>query len=136
MGEIDTKPIESVQAALSLFEDKADHRKSRPAGTDKESDKEREIEGILKDLANYKVQLEAKDAAYMQALLKLQHHQYTADELSTLLQSIETERDAYIRECKEASTRVDELESKVKEMASSFRKLPSYASSLCTFQVN
>ena len=34
MGEIDTKPIESVQAALSLFEDKADHRKPRPAGTD------------------------------------------------------------------------------------------------------
>ncbi|XP_004301132.1 PREDICTED: protein WEAK CHLOROPLAST MOVEMENT UNDER BLUE LIGHT 1-like [Fragaria vesca subsp. vesca] len=125
MGEIDTKPIESVQAALSLFEDKADHRRPHPTGTD--SEKEREIEGILKDLANYKVQLEAKDAAYMQALLKLQHHQYTADELSTLLQSIETERDAYIRECKEASTRVEELESKVKEMAdqlSETAKLP------------
>ncbi|KAM5570829.1 protein WEAK CHLOROPLAST MOVEMENT UNDER BLUE LIGHT-like 3 [Rosa sericea] len=117
MGEVDTKPIESVQAALSLFEDKADHRKSRPTGTHMESEKEREIEGILKDLANYKVQLEAKDAAYMQALLKLQHNQYTADELSTLLQSIEIERDEYIRDCKEARTRVDELESKVKEMA-------------------
>ncbi|XP_050376807.1 protein WEAK CHLOROPLAST MOVEMENT UNDER BLUE LIGHT-like 3 [Argentina anserina] len=118
MGEIDTKPIESVQAALSLFEDKADHRKPGPTGTtDKESEKEREIEGILKNLANYKVQLEAKDATYMQALLKLQHHQYTADELSTLLQSIQIERDEYLRECKEVSTHVDELESKVKEMA-------------------
>ncbi|PRQ16256.1 putative WEB family protein [Rosa chinensis] len=117
MGEVDTKPIESVQAALSLFEDKADHRKSRPTSTDMESEKEREIEGILKDLANYKVQLEAKDAAYMQALLKLQHNQYTAEELSTLVQSIEIERDEYIRDCKEARTRVDELESKVKEMA-------------------
>lgn len=68
-------------------------------------------------MANYKVQLEAKDAAYMQALLKLQHHQGTADELSTLLQNIEIERDEYIRECKEARTRVDELEAKVKEMA-------------------
>lgn len=68
-------------------------------------------------MANYKVQLEAKDAAYMQALLKLQHHQDTADELSTLLRNIEIERDEYIRECKEAGTRVDELESKVKEMA-------------------
>lgn len=67
-------------------------------------------------MANYKVQLEAKDAAYMQALLKLQHHQDTADELSTLLQNIEIERDEYIRECKEARTSVDELESKVKEM--------------------
>lgn len=34
MGEIDTKPIESVQAALSLFEEKTDHRKTRPTGTD------------------------------------------------------------------------------------------------------
>lgn len=67
-------------------------------------------------MANYKVQLEAKDAAYKQALLKLQHHQDTADELSTLLQNIEIERDEYIRECKEARTSVDELESKVKEM--------------------
>ncbi|KAK9926060.1 hypothetical protein M0R45_023314 [Rubus argutus] len=118
MGEIDTNPIESVQAALSLFEDMADHRKPRPTGTtDKESEKERDIKGILKDLANYKVQLEAKDAAYMQALLKLQHHQDTADELSTQLQNIEIERDEYIRECKEARTRGDELESKAKEMA-------------------
>lgn len=68
-------------------------------------------------MANYKVQLEAKDAAYMQALLKLQHHQDTADELSTQLQNIEIERDEYIRECKEARTRGDELESKAKEMA-------------------
>ncbi|XP_034214681.1 protein WEAK CHLOROPLAST MOVEMENT UNDER BLUE LIGHT 1-like isoform X2 [Prunus dulcis] len=116
MGEIDTKPIESVQAALSLFEEKTDHRKTRPTGTD-ESDKERELEGVLKDLANYKVQLEAKDAAYMQVLLKLQHHQYTADELSILLQNIEVERDRYIEESKEARTQVHQLESKVREMS-------------------
>lgn len=34
MGEIDTKPIEPVQAALSLFEEKNDHRKTRLSGTD------------------------------------------------------------------------------------------------------
>ncbi|PQQ20482.1 protein WEAK CHLOROPLAST MOVEMENT UNDER BLUE LIGHT 1 [Prunus yedoensis var. nudiflora] len=112
MGEIDTKPIESVQAALSLFEEKTDHRKTRPTGTHEESEKERELEGVLKDLANYKVQLEAKDAAYMQVLLKLQHHQYTADELSILLQNIEVERDRYIEESKEARTQVHQLESK------------------------
>lgn len=82
-----------------------------------ESEKERELEGVLKDLANYKVQLEAKDAAYMQVLLKLQHHQYTADELSILLQNIEVERDRYIEESKEARTEVHQLESKVREMA-------------------
>ncbi|KAL6279970.1 hypothetical protein ACE6H2_016851 [Prunus campanulata] len=63
------------------------------------------------------VQLEAKDAAYMQVLLKLQHHQYTADELSILLQNIEVERDRYIEESKEARTQVHQLESKVREMA-------------------
>lgn len=82
-----------------------------------ESEKERELEGVLKDLANYKVQLEAKDAAYMQVLLKLQHHQYTADELSILLQNIEVERDRYIEESKEARTQVHQLESKVREMS-------------------
>ena len=30
MGEIDTKSIESVQVALSLFEEKTDSRKIRP----------------------------------------------------------------------------------------------------------
>lgn len=34
MGEIDTKPIESVRAALSLFEEKTDHLKTRVSGTD------------------------------------------------------------------------------------------------------
>ncbi|CAN6578117.1 unnamed protein product [Malus baccata var. baccata] len=117
MGEIDTKPIESVRAALSLFEEKTDHRKTRVSGTDKDSEKERELEGVLKDLANYKVQLEAKDAAYMQALLKLQHHQYTAVELSALLENIEFERDKYVEECKEARAQIYQLESKVTEMA-------------------
>ncbi|KAM2076389.1 hypothetical protein ACFX1T_039141 [Malus domestica] len=117
MGEIDTKPIESVRAALSLFEEKTDHRKTRVSGTDKDSEKERELEGVLKDLANYKVQLEAKDAAYMQALLKLQHHQYTAVELSALLENIEFERDKYVEECKEARVQIYKLESKVTEMA-------------------
>ena len=34
MGEIDTKPIESVQVALSLFEEKTDQRRSRPTSSD------------------------------------------------------------------------------------------------------
>ncbi|KAM0979850.1 hypothetical protein ACFX13_015917 [Malus domestica] len=116
MGEIDTKPIEPVQAALCLFEEKNDHRKTRLSGTDKDSEKERELEGVLKDLANYKVQLEAKDASYMQALLKLQHHEYTAEELSALLENIEFERDKCVEECKEARAQIYQLESKVKEM--------------------
>ncbi|KAF3963274.1 hypothetical protein CMV_012329 [Castanea mollissima] len=73
MGEVDTKPIEPVQIALSLFGDKGEQRKSRPTSRD-ESENEKELEGFSKDLANYKVQLDAKDAAYKQALLKLDYY--------------------------------------------------------------
>ena len=82
-----------------------------------ELEKEQELEGLLKDLANCKVQLEAKDSAHMQALLKLDHYRKAADELSTLLKSSEVERDKYINECIESRTRIDELETKTKEMA-------------------
>ncbi|KAL4633602.1 hypothetical protein ACB092_04G134100 [Castanea dentata] len=116
MGEVDTKPIEPVQVALSLFGDKGEQRKSRPTSRDKECENEKELEGFSKDLANYKVQLDAKDAAYKQALLKLDYYQKTADELSNLLKISETERELCIDESREAETRINELESKVKEM--------------------
>ena len=81
----------------------------------KECENEKELEGLSKDLANYKVQLDAKDAAYKQALLKLDYYQKTADELSNLLKISETEGELCINECREAETRINELESKVKE---------------------
>lgn len=34
MGEIDTKPIEPVQVALSLFGEKGDHKKHRSTSSD------------------------------------------------------------------------------------------------------
>ncbi|KAA8542501.1 hypothetical protein F0562_023653 [Nyssa sinensis] len=116
MGEIDTKSIESVQAALSFFGEKSDQRKNRSIGS-YEMEKEMELEGLLKDLANHKVQLEAKDSAYKQALLKLDYYQKTADELFSLLKNSELERDVYINECKEARMRINELESKMEEIA-------------------
>ncbi|KAK4568142.1 hypothetical protein RGQ29_003782 [Quercus rubra] len=116
MGEVDTKPIEPVQVALSLFGDKGEQRKSRPTSSGKERENEKELEGLSKDLANYKVQLDAKDAAYKQALLKLDYYQKTADELSNLLKISETERELCIDECREAETRINEPESKVMEM--------------------
>ena len=63
------------------------------------------------------MQLDAKDATYKQALLKLEHYQKTADELSNLLKNSEIDRDLSIDECRVAETRIDELESKMKEMA-------------------
>lgn len=76
-----------------------------------------DVEGLLKDLANCKLQLEAKDSAQKQALLKLDHYQKIADELSTLLKQSEDERGKYVEECTEARTCIDVLKSKLKEMA-------------------
>ncbi|CDP14390.1 unnamed protein product [Coffea canephora] len=116
MAEIDTKSIESVQAAISLFGGENDQRKNRPLCKE-ELDKENELENLLKDLANVKVQLEAKDSAYKQALLKLDHYQKTSDELSTLLKNSELEKDTLTNDCKESRICIGELESTVKEMA-------------------
>lgn len=83
----------------------------------KEMEKEKDVEGLLKDLANCKVQLEAKESAYLQLLHQVEYYQKKAEELSYLLKDCESERDVYIEECREARLRIDELESKVKEMA-------------------
>ncbi|KAG6635516.1 hypothetical protein CIPAW_11G048500 [Carya illinoinensis] len=115
MGEIDTKPIEPVQVALSLFGEKGDQRKSWCTSSNRECENKKEPEDLLKDLTNYKVQLEAKDTAYKQALLKLEQHQKSADELSIMLKNTEIERDSLIHECGEARTRAGELDSKIKE---------------------
>ncbi|TYH80250.1 hypothetical protein ES332_D03G120000v1 [Gossypium tomentosum] len=79
-------------------------------------EKEKNTEGLEKELANYRLQIEAKDSAYMQALLQLEHYKKTAEELAVLLRNSEHERDRYIEECNEFKNRVDELESKTKGM--------------------
>ncbi|GFZ03550.1 hypothetical protein Acr_16g0001740 [Actinidia rufa] len=111
MGEVDAKPIESVQAALSLFGE----TKNRSTSSD-DLAKVKELEDLLKDLANVKLQLEAKDSAYKQALLELDQYQKIANELATLLKNSEFEKDMCINECREGKIQIDELESKVKEM--------------------
>ncbi|KAL2462846.1 putative WEB family protein [Forsythia ovata] len=113
MGEIDTKPIESVQVAISFFGE----GKCSPTKNDQESEKEREVESLLKDLASVKVQLEVKDLAYKQAILKLDHYQKTQDELSTLLNNSDSVKIKYINICKESNIRMNELESNIKEMS-------------------
>jgi hypothetical protein len=79
---------------------------------------------LLKDLANYKVQLEAMDGACKQALLKLEHYQKRADEHFNLLRNTEIERDMFIDECREAKTQIGELDSKMKEMADQLLETP------------
>lgn len=67
-------------------------------------------------MANYKVQLEVKDAAYMQALLKLEQQQKVIHELSELLKIAEKDRDKYVNGCSEARVQLGELEHKFDEM--------------------
>jgi hypothetical protein len=116
MGEIDTKSIESVQAALCFFGEKNDLIKSKLENQD-ECEKEKELEGVIKDLANCKVQLEAKESAHKQALFDLAHYQKISHELSALLEISDFERDIYINDCKDARKHLVQLESKLKQVS-------------------
>ncbi|XP_020966931.1 intracellular protein transport protein USO1-like [Arachis ipaensis] len=154
VGEIDTKPIEPVQNAISLFGDnKADPNKSQSARIHKVSIAlsptttnlllvqsqnfndlivtlllfslyvceqltcEKEIEDLRKELANLKVQLEAKHAAHMQALLKLEHNQKKIHELSTLLKKCDLERKKNMNDDPTTKHETETESSKMKEMA-------------------
>lgn len=78
---------------------------------------EEEFDKLLKHLANIKVQLESKDSSHKQTLLQLENNQRTVEELSGLLKSSEIEKDIYLNEFKEATVRINELESTIKDMA-------------------
>ncbi|KAK1306106.1 hypothetical protein QJS10_CPA10g02049 [Acorus calamus] len=116
MGEIDTKPIESVQAALSLFGGKYDQRTYRLANSE-ETEKEKELDILQKDLANYKVQCEIKESAHKQALLELDVCHKTIEDISSQLIFAEVDRGRYIVECREAHTRIAQLEAENKEIS-------------------
>ncbi|KAI5416639.1 uncharacterized protein LOC127135253 [Lathyrus oleraceus] len=115
VGEIDTTSIEPVRHGVSLFDDKSDPKKFLP--TWNKRDYEKEIEDLTKELASYKVQLEAKHVAHIKALLKPEQNQKMIHELSTLLKNSDIERNKYVNECSESRASKDGLESMTKEMA-------------------
>ncbi|KQK22984.1 uncharacterized protein LOC106865767 [Brachypodium distachyon] len=97
MAEIDTRPLESVQAALNLFEQRSnDH--SRSSSPDRN---EQEIDAVTKELATCKLQLEMKDNENKQATLDLDALRKAMRELS----------EKYDRACLDAHRRISELES-------------------------
>ncbi|XP_073290621.1 uncharacterized protein [Primulina huaijiensis] len=116
MGEIDTKPIESVQSAVSFFDHSNEQRQISPKREEKESQIDNELDILAKELANVKVQLEVKDSTYKQTLLKLDHHQKMSDELSKLLKNSDHQKNFYINEFQEANARINELESSMNMM--------------------
>ncbi|CAN1137947.1 hypothetical protein LINPERHAP2_LOCUS10384 [Linum perenne] len=124
MGEIDTKPIDSVQVALTLFEEKGDNQKkfaptssfnANPA-IDEAMVKEKDTEELLKELVTYKIQIEAKDSEQMQLMHKLDYYQNSVEQLTLQLQDSESEKDFYIVQHQEATLRLNELELKEEEL--------------------
>ncbi|KAF7838502.1 putative leucine-rich repeat-containing protein [Senna tora] len=113
MGESETKPNETVQNALSLFRGKADQNKHQ--STKSNCDREKQLEALTKELATCKSQSQAKHAAYMQVLRRVEQYQKLTSELSTLLKKSDTERNKHTNECK-GRVHNNELESMMKEV--------------------
>ncbi|MED6194361.1 hypothetical protein PIB30_027746 [Stylosanthes scabra] len=84
-----------------------------------QSEYEKEVEKLSKELEKSKLEAEAKHEAHMQALLRLEQSQKMAYEMSTLMKKCDTEKNKYIKECMEARARIHELESKIKQMSNS-----------------
>ncbi|XP_064998649.1 protein WEAK CHLOROPLAST MOVEMENT UNDER BLUE LIGHT 1-like [Musa acuminata AAA Group] len=118
MGEIDTKPFESVKTALSFFEQKAGQNRCASSGNMEEQE-EKDLCLLLKELANCKVQLEINKSANKQANLELEVYHKTVDDLSIQLENSVAEIDRYREKCQQAETKIAKLESENKVIAQS-----------------
>uniref|UniRef100_A0ACD5TVL5 Uncharacterized protein n=1 Tax=Avena sativa TaxID=4498 RepID=A0ACD5TVL5_AVESA len=99
MAEIDTRPLESVQSALNLFEQRSgDH--SRFSSPDRN---EQEVDAIARELAACRVQLEAKESEARQA----------SQRMEALTKAMQEMSDKYDGACLEAYGRIAELETDV-----------------------
>ncbi|RRT83845.1 hypothetical protein B296_00000761 [Ensete ventricosum] len=105
MGQVDTKPFESVKTALSFFEQKAGQNRCTSSGNVKD------LCLLLKELANCKVQLEINKSANKQANLELEVYHKTVNDLSIQLENSVTEIDRYREKCQQAETKITKLES-------------------------
>ncbi|CAL9186953.1 unnamed protein product [Musa hybrid cultivar] len=118
MGEIDTKPFESVKTALSFFEQKAGQNRCASSGNMEEQE-EKDLCLLLKELANCKVQLEINKSANKQANLEVEVYHKTVDDLSIQLENSVAEIDRYREKCQQAETKIAKLESENKVIAQS-----------------
>ncbi|KAF9588520.1 hypothetical protein IFM89_013014 [Coptis chinensis] len=116
MGEIDTKSIESVQAALSLFGQKNDQRKHRSISTIEGKMGSENQELLLTDLANYKVQVEVKEYSYKQALLKLESYNEELHNAKAELSAAEESKVSAMKEVELMAIAVDMEKEKTEEL--------------------
>ncbi|CAL5441092.1 unnamed protein product [Camellia sinensis] len=109
--------IESIQASLSLFGERSDHRKNRFTSCD-ELERKKELEGLMKDMANYNVQLEGKGSAYRVELMEteLQMEKGMTDELLRHDREIRVVLVEKVTELALATTTVVEAEEKLEYM--------------------
>ncbi|URD72376.1 hypothetical protein MUK42_25879 [Musa troglodytarum] len=118
MGEVDTKPFESVKTALSFFEQKAGQNRCASSGNMEEQE-EKDLCLLLKELASCKVQLEINKSVNKQANLELEVYHKTVNDLSIQLENSVAEIDRYREKCQQAETKIAKLESENKVIAQS-----------------
>ncbi|WVZ55942.1 hypothetical protein U9M48_006540, partial [Paspalum notatum var. saurae] len=95
MAEIDTRPLESVHAAVSIF-DRGSSDQSRLSPDRNEE----EIVTLTKELASCKLQLEVRESQHKQDTLKVEALQKAVQELA----------DQYEKDCMDAHLRIAQLE--------------------------
>ncbi|XP_054807124.1 uncharacterized protein LOC129309540 isoform X2 [Prosopis cineraria] len=109
-----TTQSESVRNDIALSGEKDHHKKH--VHRKSKRDYEKEVEDLKKDFANCKLQLEAKHAAYVQALRKVEHYQRLNSDLFILLKKSDSQRKKHMNEGNDRRAGIDELESMMKEM--------------------
>ncbi|CAL4921416.1 unnamed protein product [Urochloa decumbens] len=95
MADIDTRPLESVQAAVSIFDRGGDQNKLCPHRNEEET-----ISFLTKELAACKLQLEVRESQHKQATMKIEALEKAVRDLS----------DQYEKDCMEAHMRIVQLE--------------------------
>uniref|UniRef100_A0A0E0KAD4 Uncharacterized protein n=1 Tax=Oryza punctata TaxID=4537 RepID=A0A0E0KAD4_ORYPU len=102
MAEIDTRPLGSVRAALTHFQQRTDHHSRFSPDRNLQ-----EIENLTKELASCRMQLEVKENEKIQANLKLESLQNAMQELSGELDDriaqLEADNGMFTRQQSEAS---------------------------------
>lgn len=94
MAEIDTRPLESVQAAVSIFDWGGEQSRLGPDRN------EEQIAILTKELAICKLQLEVRESQHKQATMKIE----------TLEKAVRDLSDQYEKECMDAHMRIVQLE--------------------------
>ncbi|CAL4929731.1 unnamed protein product [Urochloa decumbens] len=95
MADIDTRPLESVQAAVSIFDRGGDQNKLCPHRNEEET-----ISFLTKELAACKLQLEVRESQHKQATMKIEALEKAVRDLSH----------QYEKDCMEAHMRIAQLE--------------------------